>query len=137
MTCKYEYNSSVGTIDATTDGIADLEELVAMVRHIAELCGEKRSANIIVDHSQLNAGTITMDEVRTLSNVTVSLKDFIGKRKCAHVVANDLQYGLVRAWEMMVELSGYREFEMRVFRTRNEALDWVQAGTRVSIQRPT
>jgi len=127
MTCKYEYNSSAQTIQATTDGIASTDELVAMVRRIAEMCEESPSANIIVDHSQLNAGTVTMDEVRTLSNVTVSLRDLIGKRKCAHIVDSDLQYGLVRAWEMMVEVGGYPELEMRVFRARKEALDWLGA----------
>ena len=126
MRCTYEYDANADTVEATTDGTADTEELVEMVRHIAAMCAERPSASIIVDHSRLKAGTVTMDGVRTVSNATVSLKDVLGKRKCAHVVQNDLQYGLVRAWEMLVEVNGYPELEMRVFRARNEALDWVR-----------
>jgi hypothetical protein len=124
MTFRYDYNSDTDTIEVTTTGTADIEDLVEMVRHIAKLCQERPSASIMVDHSSLSAGSMTMDEVRTLSNVTVSLKDAMGNRKCAHVVENDLQYGLVRAWEMMVEVNGYPELLTKAFRNRQDALAW-------------
>ena len=127
MECTYEYNPGADTIEVTTNGTADAEKLVEMVRHIAAMCAERPSANVLVDHSRLKAGKLTMDGVRTASNATVSLKNVTGKRKCAHVVENDLQYGLVRAWEMLVEVSGYPELEMRVFRARTEALEWWNA----------
>ena len=126
MNCAYRYNSDADTIEVTTDGPADTKELEAMARSIAAMCAERPSANIIIDHSRLKAGAVTMNEVRTVSNVTVSLKDVLGKRKCAHVVENDLQYGLVRAWEMLVEVNGYAELEMKVFRARDGALEWAR-----------
>ncbi len=124
MSCNYEFNPNSDTIQVTTTGAAEIEELVEMVRTIAKLCGEHPSANILVDHSSLNAGPVTMDEVRTLSGVTVSFKGIMGSRKCAHVVKDDLQYGLVRAWEMMVEVNGYPELETRAFRQREDAISW-------------
>ncbi|HKI82719.1 MAG TPA: hypothetical protein VKA63_00160 [Candidatus Krumholzibacteria bacterium] len=124
MSCNYEFNPNSDTIQVTTTGAAEIEELVEMVRTIAKLCGEYPSANILVDHSSLNAGPVTMDEVRTLSGVTVSFKGIMGSRKCAHVVKDDLQYGLVRAWEMMVEVNGYPELETRAFRQLEDAISW-------------
>ncbi len=128
MNCEYEYDSNSDTIEVTTTGAADVDELVDMVKSIAKLCGERPSANILVDHSSLDAGSVTMEEVRTLSSVTVSSKNTLGGRKCAHVVKNDLQYGLVRAWEMMVEVNGYPELKTRIFRERVDALQWTGSG---------
>jgi hypothetical protein len=35
---------------------------------------------------------------------------------CAHVVAKDIQFGLVRAWEIMIELAGVTDLRTMVFR---------------------
>jgi len=127
MICNYGYNPNYDTIEVITNGEANLDELVDMIKNIAKLCGERPSANVVVDHSALGAGSVTMDEVRSLSTVTVSFKNILGRRKCAHVVENDLQYGLVRAWEMVVEVNGYPELRTRAFHNREDALQWVSS----------
>ncbi len=99
--------------------MADITALIEMLHRIAELCGQEKSANILVDHSELDASHLTMNNIDTLSRITVSLKDTFRKRKCAHVVAEDLQFGLVRAWEIMVEIKGFTDMETRLFKNRD------------------
>jgi hypothetical protein len=127
---KYEciYDPDLDTIEATTHGLADLTTLIEMMHRIAELCRKQISANILVDHSDLDAGFLHMSEVETLSSASVSLKEAFGMRKCAHVVGNELQLGLVRAWEIMAEMYGLTDLEMMDFNHRDEAIQWLTSG---------
>jgi hypothetical protein len=127
---KYEcsYYPNLNTIEVSTHGVANITALIEMLHRIAELCGQEKSANILVDHSALDASSLTMNNIDTLSRITASLKDTFKKRKCAHVVAEDLQFGLVRAWEIMVEIKGFTDMKKRLFKNRDEAIEWVKAG---------
>ena len=125
MPYECNYNPDLNTIEAATSDTANLTELIEMARCIAELCSQKKSANIMIDHSELDASLITIDEVKVLSGLPVAWKDVFTMRKCAHVVNNDLQFGLVRAWEIMVEINGVPNFSMMVFRNRDDAIEWL------------
>ena len=60
-----------------------------------------------------------MEEVGNLSNITVGAKDIFKMRKCAHVATNDLHFGLVRPWEIMVEINGLTDLNAMVFKNRD------------------
>lgn len=102
-----------------------------MVRCIAELCAQEYSANILVDHSELDASPLSMEQIQRLAALVVSLKDDFEGRKCAHVAVKDIQFGLVRAWEIMVELNGFSNFDFikMVFRNRTDAIKWFQTNS--------
>jgi len=125
---EYEciYNPDLNAVEASTHGMADPTVLIAMVHRIAALCGQHASANVLVDHSDIDATPLTMRDVETLSRTTVACETFQG-RKCAHLVARDLQFGLVRAWETMIEIHGLTELETGLFTDRTEAIAWVKA----------
>ena len=119
---KYEciYNPNLNTIEVSTHGLADMTALIAMVYRIAEICGQQKSANILVDHSELDVSLLAMSNIETLSHTIVSLKDTFKMRKCAHVVVKDSQFGLVRAWEIMVGIKGFTDIETGLFKIRIE-----------------
>ncbi|MGO9379965.1 MAG: response regulator [Dissulfurispiraceae bacterium] len=128
-TYECTYNPDLNIIETSTHGPADMTALMEMVRCIAEICGHEASANVLVDHSQLDSSNLTMSNIEALSSICVSLKDSFKVRKCAHVVADDLQFGLVRAWEVMVESNGLTDVDNRVFKDRNEAIQWIKSGS--------
>ena len=128
---RYEcnYNAKTNAIEAATYGMADVTQLLEMMHQVVELCGRKETANILIDYSGLDAQSLTMENIETLGRTAASNKDICKVRKCANVVANDLQFGLVRAWEIIVDLYDLADLEIRLFRNRNEAADWIKAGT--------
>jgi hypothetical protein len=129
MQYKCNYNPDLNTVETSTCGAASLTELIDMSRCITELCSQKRSANIMIDHSELDASSITIDDVNVLSSLAVAWKDILKMRKCAHIANTEVQFGLVRTWEIMVEISGLTNFNMMVFRNRDDAIEWIRTSS--------
>jgi hypothetical protein len=67
---KYEcsYKSDLNDIESVTYGLADLNGLIDMLRSILVLCSKNATADIIVDHSNLDAGPLTMKDLSILSS---------------------------------------------------------------------
>jgi hypothetical protein len=80
----------------------------------------------IVDFTQLSGVDIEPEDVRQFAERNI----FSPRSRRAFVVKDDLQYGLARMFEIHRELNG--ETGIRVFRTIDEALDWVLAGDAVA-----
>jgi hypothetical protein len=75
----------------------------------------------VVDFTQIDALEIEPEDVRQLAERNI----FSPRSRRAFVVKDDLQFGLARMFEIHRELRG--EIGIRVFRTFDEALDWVLA----------
>lgn len=90
MNYEFSYNSDLYIIESVTHGLASKTEIVDMLHSITELCVKNESADIIVDHSQLDTGTPTMDDISHISRQVASVKDILKTRKCAHVVTKDI-----------------------------------------------
>ena len=73
----------------------------------------------LLDFTQFAKFDLTSAEVRQASRNTV----FSPRARRAFVVKNDLQYGLARMFELYRDLAG--EVGIRIFRSWDEALDWV------------
>jgi hypothetical protein len=67
--------------------------------------------------------SLTMENIETLGRKAAEKKDICKVRKCANVVTNDLQFGLVRAWEIIVQLYDLVDLEIRLFKNRDEATE--------------
>ena len=128
---KYEcsYNADLNAIESVTHGQADLTGLIDMLRCILDRCSRNETADIIVDHSNLDAGPLTMKDLSEIIGHVANANDLLMARKCAHVVATDLQFGLVRAWEIMVELAGVTDFDTMVFRSKTDAIEWIKTSS--------
>ncbi len=126
---EYEccFSSDLNAIEVCTRGKADMTTLMEMLHRIADLCGREESANILVDHSALDARLLTVNDIEILSRESAAKKKEFKNRRCAHVVAKEYQLGLVRAWEIMAELKGFTAVETRTFKSREEAVAWITA----------
>lgn len=58
-----------------------------MLRSILDLCSKNGTADIIVDHSNLDAGPLTMKDLSKIISHAANANDILKTRKCAHVVA--------------------------------------------------
>jgi hypothetical protein len=128
---KYEciYNANENVVEAVTYGKGDMTQLLEMMQCVLDLCGQQESANILIDYSELDAQSLTMENIETLGRRAAEKKDVCKVRKCANVVTNDLQFGLVRAWEIIVQLYDLVDLEIRLFKNRDEATEWIRAAT--------
>ena len=80
----------------------------------------------IVDFTHFSGVDIGPEDVRQFAQRNI----FSPPSRRAFVVKDDLQFGLARMFEIHRELNG--ETGIGVFRTIDEALDWVLAGDAVS-----
>lgn len=79
---------------------------------------------MLVDHSDLNSGPLTMEEIRGLADLAAQAREVVGPARVAHVVSRDLEFGLVRMWELFVEQQW--DARTRCFRSRDEAVAWLK-----------
>jgi hypothetical protein len=122
------YDADLDVVATVTAGQADLSDLIRMTQGIVDLCAMHPTANILVDHSSLDAGPISVEHLRQLSGSTLRALRSLGHRKCAHIAAGDLQFGLVRAWETLIQLADLDELETTAFRDREAAVAWLRGG---------
>jgi hypothetical protein len=80
----------------------------------------------VSDFTQIDELEVGPEEVRELAQRNI----FSPRSRRAFVVKNDLQYGLARMFEIYRELHG--EEGIRVFRTFDEAMDWILIGKAAS-----
>lgn len=84
---------------------------------------------ILIDYSGMDAQSLTMENIETPGRKAASQKDICRVRKCANIVIDDLQCGLVRAWEIIAELYDLVDLEIRLFKNGEEAAAWIKDGT--------
>ena len=127
MQYECSYNADLNTIETVTHGLASLTGLIDMLHCILDLCSQNGTADIIVDHSNLDARPLTLKDLSEIVGHVANANDILKKRKCAHIVAKNIQFGLVRAWEIMIELEGVTDFRTMVFRNKADAIEWIKA----------
>jgi hypothetical protein len=77
----------------------------------------------IHDHADLDAGMLTVTEVKMIADLCAERSAQMGAGKCAIVVGRDLEFGLSRMWAVFVE--DRWDVDARVFRSLDEAIAWL------------
>lgn len=113
-----------GFLEVRTLGNAELGGLANMVDELLSHPHWEPGGKLLVDHSELNAGPITVDEVRVLADKVTQVRERFGHARCAHLVARSLEFGLVRMWEAYVE--GRWDTVTMCFRSRVDAISWLE-----------
>ena len=123
------YDFELNIIEFDTHGLATTNGIIEMLHSVIELCIQNETANIIVDHSDLDASQISKDDILKISRHFTKAIDIFKTRKIAHIVANDLQFGLVRMWEILVELEGFPDLPLMVFKNKKSAIEWIKTNS--------
>ena len=120
---EYSIVSRDGFLEVRTIGDGELQALANMLAELVSHPQWEPGGNLLVDHSELNAGPITPNDVRFLADKCALLRERFGRARCAHLVARNLEFGLVRMWEAYVE--GKWDVIAMCFRSRVDATSWL------------
>jgi hypothetical protein len=119
-----EFGGEPQDVTIRTSGQADAAGLIGFV---TDLVADRRyypGMAILVDHSALDATTLSAADVRALADAVLKLDDEIGASTVAIVVPNPLTYGFARMYELQAEAAQVRS---RVFYALTDALAWLPA----------
>jgi hypothetical protein len=80
----------------------------------------------LFDHSNLNSGPLTMNDVRRIADFCLDFKEMFGSSRLALLLRRDLEFGLARVWGALVE--GQWDAKVCTFRSRDDAVKWLLEG---------
>ena len=123
------YDFELNIIEFDTHGLATTNGIIEMLHSVIELCIQNETANIIVDHSDLDASQLSKDDILKISHHFTKAIDIFKTRKIAHIAAKDLQFGLVRMWEILVVLEGFPDLPLMVFKNKKSAIKWIKTNS--------
>ena len=121
MPWDYKIDKERKLVISTASGAATMADVLAHREKLFNDPDYDRSFSQLMDFTPVTKFEIEPDQVRSLSQTMV----FSADSRRAIVVPNDLMFGFARMYEMIRESAG--ETGIRVFRDRDEALEWVLA----------
>ena len=121
---QYNVHCHDAIFEVATSGDANLQGFIDYVKVILEHEEWKPGGRILSDHTELNSGPLTVDDVRGIAYLASKYNEKFGNAKLATVVSRDLEYGMARMWEVYVESEDWHVSE-KLFRDRDEALAWL------------
>jgi hypothetical protein len=124
MIMKHEIVWRDGCLEVKTHGDATVEGMAAMIAGILSHERWQCGGAVLVDNSELNAGALTVAQIRSIADMASQGREQVGTAKIAHLVARDLEFGLVRMWEALV--SQRWDARLMCFRSRDEAVAWLK-----------
>lgn len=127
MNYSCTYNEEHNIIEAITHGDATVTGLLDMLRDTLELYLQNSLANILIDHSDLDVSQLSMQDISMVSKQSAEVNTIIQPVKCAHIAEHSSQVGLIRAWEIMLELNDASNYQTQIFKNRSDALHWLKA----------
>lgn len=120
---KYEVHYDDEFFEVTTHGDAEpggFEEFVDL------LLGHEKwkpGTTFLVDHSELNAGPLTVADIHIIAEMCGRRRAQFGRARCALLVPRRIEYGMARMWEVFVE--GEWDVTEHLFKSRDEAISWL------------
>lgn len=104
-------------------GAIDADKYPAMFDTLFAHDGWVPGMPLLVDESELRAGSLTVLALKTIACHCTDRSSEFGSTRMSMYVSRDLEYGLNRMWHVFIE-DGW-DVEGNVFRSRDEALEWL------------
>ncbi len=122
MSAIYEIDKQRRLVMSSGTGILTKEEIEGHMDRLSSDPDFDPEFSQVIDFTQFDLTSVEPEEIRQLAQRSI----FSPHSRRAFVVKDDLQYGLARMFEIHRELNG--EKGIRVFRSREEALEWILVG---------
>jgi len=107
-------------------GKASVEGFLALDTELVEHHKWKPGTNVLYDLRDSDFRDLSRLDVERRARYTQSLGEKIGKARLACVMNQNLDYGIARMWEI-ITMMGDVPFEIRVFRSIAEAVEWLHS----------
>jgi len=122
MSAFYNIDKERRLVLSSGTGVLTREDLLGHMDRLSKDPDFDPDFSQVLDFTQITALEIGPEDVRQLAQRSI----FSPRSRRAFVVKDDFQYGLARMFEIHRELKG--EMGIRVFRTFEEAMDWITVG---------
>jgi len=100
---------------------ADFEQITQeLISHEDFFCG----INFLHDYRDIQAGHLTLEEVRSIAVMVGSQSEVLGNGRWAILVNSDLNFGMGRMWQILV--SDKVDLEIGIYREESKARNWVR-----------
>ena len=106
-------------------GVIDVRELTEYLKEMYTSSDFYSGMNVLWDLQEADFSSISNEDVRSLMEYVGKQWGKGGKSKAALVVSHDLDYGLSRMYQSMME--GATSSKIDIFRDINEAKEWIEA----------
>ena len=120
---EYEIYQHDELVEVVTHGDADLVVFQNFLNEIIKHPNWKPGFPILIDHSDLNGKTLTVNGMQKLADMIHVARIELGSSHMAIIVPGDLIFGLGRMWQVYSD--GKWNGVSEVFRTKEEAVDWL------------
>ena len=112
-----------GVFEIKTFGDAEVEKFRDILESLVTHENWKPGTPFLVDHTYLNSAPLTTEDMIAIARLSGQYRAELGRAKCAHILARELEFGLARMWEAFVE----KEWDVlgRLFKSRDDAIAWL------------
>jgi hypothetical protein len=122
VSATYRIDKERSLVVSTGTGVLTKEDILGHMDRISKDPDFNPDFSQLADFRQITAVEFGPEEVRQFAQRSI----YSPRARRAILVKDDLQFGLARMFEIYRELNG--ESGIRVFRTLEEAMDWIQIG---------
>lgn len=126
MSAFYKIDKERRLVLSSGTGVLTKEDIIGHMDRLSNDPDFDPDFSQLIDFTQITALEIDAEDVRQFAKRNI----FSPRSRRALVVKDDLQFGLARMFQIHRELNG--EEGIRVFRSFNEALDWILVGKAAS-----
>jgi hypothetical protein len=123
---SYNIDKKRRLVMTTATGVVTKEDILGHMDRLSKDPDFDAEFSQLADFTQIAAVEFGPEDVREFAERNI----YSSRSRRAIVVKDDLQYGLARMFEIHRELKG--ETGIRVFRTFEEAMDWIVVGKAAS-----
>lgn len=127
LTVYVEPAKDLVNIEAT--GTVTLDEVLQLIENLSVAGDDIKGRNGIVDASRAAGTTLTFDSVRRVSDQVTRVESIFRGSRWAIVATSDVMFGIARIYET---LRMGKSFDVRTFRSRNDAESWIKESKPVS-----
>ena len=120
---EYEIHQRNGFVEVVTHGDGDVEVFQEILNEVLRHPDWRPGTPVLIDHSDLNAGPLTVDGMKSLADMIHDARVELGSSRMAILVSEDLEYGLGRMWQVYIE--GKWNGASEIFRSREDAVGWL------------
>jgi hypothetical protein len=112
-----------GFFEVKTFGDAEVEKFRDVLESLVTHEKWKPGTSFLINHTDLNSAPLTTDDMIEIAKINSRYSAKIGKSKCAHLLARDLEFGMARMWETFVQNKW--DVSVSLFRSRDDAIAWL------------
>jgi hypothetical protein len=123
MDIMITYNQENNLVIIEAKGDASVEGLSELIDQLFRFPQWESGMSTLIDFRNFSITPLKNDDIMKVSQMVKALKDALGDGDCAIAVSREIDYGLVRMWQIQTEPGV--QVQIEVFMSYDEAFKWL------------